>query len=84
MVVFSATTDEQSALPFNTEQHGMFTYYLLKALQDSKGTITYKEMADKLTNEVGIESLRINGKPQDPTISVSPLITDEWKTWNFK
>ena len=84
MVVFSATTDKQSALPYNAEQHGMFTYYLLKAFQDSKGTITYKEMADKLTNEVGVESLRINGKPQDPIISISPLITDKWKTWDFK
>lgn len=84
MVVFSATTDEQSALPFSTEQHGMFTYYLLKVLQDSEGSITYKEMADKLTSEVGIESLRINGKPQDPTISVSLSIINEWKNWDFK
>ena len=84
MVVFAATTDEQFALPYRDEQHGMFTYYLLKALQESKGTITYKKMSEKLNGEVGIESLRINGKPQDPTVSVSPLINQEWKTWDFK
>jgi uncharacterized caspase-like protein len=84
MVVFSATTDAQIALPYKAKQHGMFTYYLLKALQDSKGEITYITMADELHGNVGIESLRINGKPQDPTVSVSPLISNKWKTWNFK
>jgi hypothetical protein len=62
----------------------MFTYYLLKALQESKGAITYKRMAEKLNGNIGIESLRINGKSQDPTVSVSPLINDDWKAWDFK
>ncbi len=84
MVVYSATTGEQSALPFNSEQHGMFTYYLLKALQESKGAISYDAMAKKLEQEVGVESLRINGKPQDPTVSVSPLINEGWKQWEFR
>lgn len=84
MVVFAATTGEQSALPYDMEGHGMFTYYLLKALQESKGAITYDAMAKELEQEVGVESLRINGKPQDPTVSVSPLISEGWKKWEFR
>ena len=30
LVVFSASSEEQSSLPFNDEQHGIFTYHLLK------------------------------------------------------
>jgi len=32
MVVFSASTGEQTALPYHDEKHGMFTYFLLKKL----------------------------------------------------
>jgi hypothetical protein len=32
MVVFSASTGEQSALPYKKEKHGLFTYFLLKKL----------------------------------------------------
>ncbi|MCX8480381.1 MAG: caspase family protein, partial [Sediminibacterium sp.] len=41
LLVFSATTNDQSALPYKEKQHGIFTYYILKALQNSSGKITF-------------------------------------------
>jgi len=83
IAVFSASTGEQSALPYEQEQHGMFTYYLLKKLQDTKGMITYGDLADYIQQNVSIESLRVNQKEQDPMINVSPEIENIWREWSF-
>jgi len=84
MVVFSASSGEQSALPYDKQKHGMFTYFLLKKLQETEGNITYKELADYLNQKVGIESLREKGKAQDPEVNVSAKVQNEWQNWNFK
>lgn len=83
LVVFSASTGEQSALPYEDEQHGMFTYFLLKKLQESKGSATYFELADFIKKNVAIESLRINQKEQDPELLISPELNNSWQTWKF-
>ena len=84
MVVFSATTENQSALPYSEEKHGLFTYFLLKILQENKGNINYGDLALYLTDNVGISSLRINGKLQEPVINASPSLKNEWKNWKIK
>ena len=76
MIVFAASQGEQSALPYHDQKHGMFTYFLLKKLQDSKGVVTYGELDDYLRKQVSIESLRVNSKPQDPAVNVSPSMLD--------
>lgn len=83
MVVFSASTGEQSALPFNREKHGLFTYFLLKKLQETQGNISYEQLAENVRQNVSVESLRVNGKEQDPIVIVSPALQDKWKTWKF-
>jgi len=66
VVVFSASTGDQSSLPFKAKGHGMFTYHLLKKLQDSRGDLTYRELSDYLKEKVSLESVLINSKEQDP------------------
>jgi hypothetical protein len=83
MVVFSASTGEQSALPLEEEQHGIFTYYLLKKLQETAGRVSYGDLADFLKDEVSIESLKINQKEQDPQVNVSVTVQNEWPEWKF-
>ena len=84
MVVFAASSGEQSALPYDNEKHGMFTYFLLKKLQDTKGNITYDELSKYLESKVSVESLRINGKEQDPEVNVSLDVEDVWKLWKIR
>ena len=82
-VVFSATSGEQSALPYHAEHHGMFTYYLLKKLQETAGKVTYRELADYLVKTVSYESLKINEKEQDPEVRTSVEVMDEWRGWGI-
>ena len=83
MVVFSASSGEQTALPYKEKQHGMFTYFLLKKLQETNGAVTYGELDSYLRNQVGISSIRINGKVQDPVTTASPKISEYWETLTF-
>jgi len=83
MVVFSAATGDQTAYPNNQEGHGMFTYYLLKKLQDTKGDVTYEDLANYIKQNVAQQSIVLNGKSQTPTVTASPAVTD-WQSWKLK
>lgn len=82
-IVFSATSGEQTAFSHKEEKHGLFTYFLLSKLQESKGNVKLGVLADYLIEKVGIESRRINNIPQTPSVSVAPGMADKWKTINL-
>ncbi len=84
MVVFSASSGIQSALPYRKEKHGIFTYFLLYKLQQTRGNLTYGELADYLKDEVGTKSLAINDKPQDPEVNVSYRVENIWRKWEIR
>jgi len=42
MMVFPASSGNQSSLPYKDMQHGMFTCFLLKKLQETNGNVTYQ------------------------------------------
>ena len=83
LIVFSASSGDQSSLPYKEKGHGMFTYYLLKKLQDSRGKLTYSEMADYLKEKVSLNSVIVNSKEQDPQTNISPSAADKWMDWKF-
>lgn len=83
LVVFAASSKEQSALPFEEKKHGMFTYFFMKKLEDTNGNCSYEELSLYLKQRVGIKSILINDKEQSPKINVSQSIVDEWKKWKW-
>lgn len=83
IVVFSATTADQVALPYSDKKHGMFTYFLLKKLQESRGDCTYGELFDYLNSNVVESSLRVNRKDQAPEVNTSSQVQEAWKDWRF-
>ena len=84
LVVFSASSGEQSSLPYKAQQHGIFTYYLLKKLKESGGNVTYSELSEYITEKVSLQSLLINDKEQNPKVNVSTNSQEVWKTWTIK
>ncbi len=83
LIVFSASSEEQSALPYHKEGHGMFTYHLLKKLQESEGKVSMGELADYIKSKVSIQSLKTNEKEQDPVINTSLKVVNDWRNWKF-
>ena len=69
LVVFTAAQEDETAFPYKEKQHGMFTYYLLKKLQDTRGEATLGELGDYLTKEVKRQSFIENKKMQTPTVT---------------
>lgn len=84
IVVFSSSSGEQSSLPYTSEKHGMFTYYLLKKLQETKGDASYSELFDFLNEKIPIESLLVNSKEQTPVVNTSQDVAERWKLWRLK
>ncbi len=83
IVVFSASSGEQSSLPYKEKGHGMFTYFLLKKLQDSEGKATYNELSEYLKENVSMKSVLINNKEQNPQVIVGAGTGETWKNWRF-
>lgn len=84
LVVFSAAQGDETAYPYKEKGHGMFTYYLLKKLQETKGNVTLEQLGDYIKDEVSKKSIVINGKPQTPTIIPAKSISTNWINWTLK
>lgn len=83
LLVFSSSTGQQSSLPYHNKKHGMFTYFLLKKLKESKGDVSMEELKDYVTREVQISAIKINSKEQNPKLQVSPDIESTWMDWKL-
>lgn len=84
LVVFSAAQGDETAYPYKEKGHGMFTYYLLKKLQETKGNVTLEQLGDYIKDEVSKKSIVINGKPQTPTVIPARTISTNWGNWTLK
>lgn len=84
LMVFSASSGEESALPWAEKQHGFFTYHLLKKLQETQGNVTYQSLAEYLRKEVRLQALKVSGKDQNPQLLVSPDLSLEWNQWTVR
>lgn len=84
MVVFSASQGDQTAGAYSDKQHGMFSYYMMQKLQESKGETTLGELFNYVQDRVQKQSVVVNKKVQTPTVLSSPTIGDDWKLWKLK
>jgi len=83
LVVYTASENEQAALSYREQGHGMLTYFLLKKLKETEGKWTYTDLSEYLNQIVGIKSLLINNVEQNPQTSISEVIKSEWERWKF-
>lgn len=84
MVVFSAAQADETAMFYNSQQHGLFTYYLLKKLQESKGDVDLHTLGDYIYTNVRRTAMDENDKPQTPTVTPATAVVDEWGNWKLK
>jgi hypothetical protein len=83
MVVFSAASGDETAHPYDEKQHGLFSYYLMKKLQETEGNVTYEELSEYITTNVSQQSV-VAGQEQNPTISVSSAVQATCGSWKLK
>lgn len=83
-IVLSATQGDETAYPYKKKKHGMFTYFLLKKLQETKGEVSLGDLGTYINKQVRQNSIVENGKIQTPTISVSDKMSLIWKNLKIK
>jgi hypothetical protein len=84
LIVFNAATGDETALPYIEKQHGMFTYFLLKKLQESNGKTTLNELGNYIVINVTRQSLVINKKSQTPQVNTSPQVQNTWQSFKLR
>ena len=84
MVVFSAAQGDETAYPYREKGHGLFTYFLCKKLQETRGNVTLGELASYITDNVGRHAMIENSKSQTPSVSSSGMLSDKWQSLTFK
>ena len=82
MVVFSAAQGGETAYPYNSKRHGMFTFFVLDKLQESGGNTTLGELSDYVIKQVRQNSIRENDKSQTPNVTAAASVGD-WRSWTF-
>lgn len=72
MVVFCAAQGNETAQGYYERGHGLFTYYLLKELKQSKGSISYSKLAESINRNVRDTAPTLDlKKGQTPTVKTS-------------
>lgn len=83
VVVISATSNEETALAYHEQKHGLFTYYLLQKLKDTKGEACLGDLFLFVSSEVQKASLIENDKLQTPSVNASLSMKDKWMNIKF-
>ena len=83
-LIMASAFGNETSYAYDEKKHGMFTYFLLKKIKESKGGFTMDSLFEYLKDNVSKMSIVVNRKPQTPTLSISPVIRDQWKKWQVK
>lgn len=84
MVVFSAAQGDETAHQLEDMHHGLFTYYLLKGIQNAGGDPDMGTLTEYVTKQVKRQSVVINNKKQTPTVIPSQSLSGTWQTMKLR
>ena len=62
----------------------MFTFYLLKKLQETGGAVDLQTLGNYIVENVSRRSVLLNGKRQTPCVVHSLAVGESWKGWTLK
>lgn len=83
IVVMTATSSTQRSMPYQEKNHGLFTYFLLKALKDGGSSMSIGQLYDQVSETVKTKSILINNAEQTPELINGPDIDPNWREWAF-
>jgi len=83
IVVFTANSDNRVAIIDKEKKHGLFTFFLLKTLQESDGNISYNELIERVIYEVKLNSIVGYNKKQTPKVNVGADAQHTWREWQI-
>lgn len=83
MIVFTAASNDETALSYGEKRHGMFTYFLLDRLKKSKGETSFGDLFIHLSQNVKKNSMLENDKLQTPNVAYPNALGRKWESMTF-
>lgn len=83
MVVFFAAQEDEAALPYPRKRHGLFTYFLLKALLQHPDGISFGTLFDFISDNVRAVAQRLYGVVQRPAVYSSEWDGEAWREFSL-
>lgn len=80
MLLISSSSGNESSVIDDQNQHGLFTYHLLKRLQESKGDISIDSLFSLIKKDVALSAIKKLNKIQTPSILLGKEIELKSKT----
>ena len=78
-VTFSASSNDEVAHQYESKSHSLFTYFLLKKLQETAGDVTMGELFEYIKENVSRTSVTVIKKSQTPTVVAGSEATN-WES----
>ena len=82
LVVFASSMGTESSAVYKEKQHGYFTYFLLKNLQQNATNQNFGDLITNVNYQVSKEALK-TGKIQTPVVMPGIEVNDNWKTFKW-
>jgi hypothetical protein len=83
LIAFFASSGSQPSMPYKKQEHGLFTYYLLQKLKETRAGITLGDLSEFLIKKISVQSIILNDNEQIPQTLVSRSIINEWSIWKI-
>lgn len=83
VIVLSATSEAETAMGYDEKGHGMFTYHVLKKLQQTNGEVKFSDLYQAVSEGVRRDAIIKNDKNQTPSIAVSSTLIKSWESMGF-
>lgn len=80
MLLLSSSSGNESSVVDDKNQHGLFTYHLLKILKETQGEIPLNELYERLKKEVGLSAIKNLDKIQTPSILIGTELKQKIET----
>ena len=80
MLLLSSSSGNESSVVDDKNQHGLFTYHLLKILKETQGEIPINELYERLKKEVGLSAIKNLDKIQTPSILIGTELKQKTET----
>lgn len=77
-VVFRSAQPGEKPHRFPEKSHGMFTYFLLKKIKETRGNVTLEALADYLETQILRTATERFNVPQNATTTPSEELAPEW------
>lgn len=81
LIILSAASGDQTAFPYDKKNHGLFSYFLIKKLNESEGDVTLGQLSEYIIDNVSQKAITEIKKPQTPTVNSG--LGDEWREVKF-